>query len=178
MRQRLAAGDQRVPRSLLFGLLDEADAAPLHGAPHLVRLVADHDEHTLRRSQRKRRVNGVLDQRPATGLMQHLGAPRFHARAQAGGQDHDRYTSIHATIIQCGVQLPRHMPALAAFRGEFDRNGGNGVGIMPDQARFLHQVAADHVHPHGADRVEIVLHLARNAGARSGGEVWAGSRAC
>jgi hypothetical protein len=85
-----------VPRSFLFGLLNKAHAASLYGTPHLVRLVADHDKHTLRRSQRKRRVYGVPDERPATGLVQHLGTPRFHPRAQPGGQDHDRYRSIHA----------------------------------------------------------------------------------
>ncbi len=110
--ERLAAGYERVPGSFLFGLMDEADAARRDGDAHLIRLVAHHDEHTFGTGQGERRVDGVLDQRFSTGLVQYLGPARFHACAQARGQDDNRYASVHINyysmfpIIQCAMRLP------------------------------------------------------------------------
>ena len=93
--ERLAPGHERVSGTFLFGLLDEADAARFDGRANLVRLVPHHHEHAFGTGQRERRIHGVLDERFSTGLVQHLGSPRFHARAQAGRQDDNRYASIH-----------------------------------------------------------------------------------
>src|SRR5437016_14625521 len=57
--------------------------------------------------------------------------------------------------------LPRDLSPLAAFHGELDRYGRNGIGIVANQSGFLYIIAADHVDAQGVDLVEIVFHWSR-----------------
>src|SRR5262245_37714757 len=64
-------------------------------------------------------------------------------------------------IIQCAMRLPRHLPPLAAFDPELDRDSRNGIGIVANQVGLLNVIAADHVDAKGVDRIEIVFHRRR-----------------
>src|SRR5437899_12100270 len=57
--------------------------------------------------------------------------------------------------------LPRGLSPLAAFHGELDRDGRDGIRIVANQSGFLYIIAADHVDAQGVDLVEIVFHRSR-----------------
>src|SRR5260370_26805135 len=64
-------------------------------------------------------------------------------------------------IIQCAMRLPRPLPPLAAFHGELDRDGGDGIGIVANQIGLLHIIAADYIDAKFAYLFVIDFHWSR-----------------
>ena len=85
----LAAGQQRVRGSSLLGLLDKPDAVAGEGGFDFGGLAADHDEDAIRRRHGQRGGDDMLDDGDAAGVVKHLGFLRFHAGAEARGQNDD-----------------------------------------------------------------------------------------
>jgi hypothetical protein len=84
-----------VTGAALFRLQNEPDPAVLDILANTVGLMAHDDEDPFRGSDSARGVDGVADQRLAAGAVEDLGPVRFHSRAQAGGEDHYSYITLH-----------------------------------------------------------------------------------
>ena len=60
-------------------LMNGLNACGFNFGTHLIRLIAHDHEHSLRRRNLKRGVDGVAHERLAPGPVQHFGHPGFHA---------------------------------------------------------------------------------------------------
>ena len=87
--QSFAAHHERVAGALLFFLLDEPDSGMGQRGLHLFGLTSHHYRDLLGRRDASGCIHDMLDEREPSRAMQHFGTFGFHARAQAGGQDHD-----------------------------------------------------------------------------------------
>ena len=150
VRHGIAADHDGVAGALLFGLLDEADAGGGHGLAHLIGLVPDHGEDSLRRGEFERGIDDVLEQSLSAGLVQHFGLAALHAGAESGGEDDDGYGLVHQLLL-CVL-------AAASFLGQFHHHGGGRVGIVADLVGMAGEVAGHDFEAHLHEGVDIVFH--------------------
>src|SRR5205814_6428856 len=97
-----------------------------HGAAHVVGLVAEHEDDPVGMKVRERGQRKP-DERPPAELVQDLGTPRPHPRAEAGGQDDrtERAATRHgAAGYHIGgrfasrfLQLARYSRTIGVMRG-------------------------------------------------------------
>ncbi len=103
---KFCAGGNRAPRDqhgvarpTLRLLQNCFDAEGCDGARHIIGLMPNH-RHNLARFERLARAHHMLDERSATGTMQHFCQRGFQPRALAGRKDHDHKVGIrHACIV-------------------------------------------------------------------------------
>ncbi len=82
-------------RAFLFLLLDESDSGSGDGAAYLIGLMPDYHEDSFRRREGEGGIDYMLNQALTAGAVQYLGLPRFHARAEAGGQNYYSDGGLH-----------------------------------------------------------------------------------
>ena len=56
-----------------------------------------------------------------------------------------------------GLIRVRRQPPFAAFDGEFNCDGCNGIRIVTHYIGLLHQIATDNMDSHRADLLEVIL---------------------